>query len=191
MSATPVVEQAHLLHAMLEPGLCEVATSYLRLKADVGEMQLGDSQIPVSYCSYADLLMEVLLVRLQPRVEAVVEAALLPTHSYARLYRHGDALARHRDRPACEVVLSLTLGRSSELSWPLWLQGDGDPVQVDLGPGDGIVYPGSVWDHWRAPYAGDWQAQLTLHYVRAEGPFADWVYDRRPGIGRHVGTRRA
>jgi hypothetical protein len=175
---------------MLEPELCEVATTYLRLKADVGEMQLGDSQIPHSYCSYSDLLMEVLLVRLQPQVETVLEASLLPTHSYARLYRHGEELTPHQDRPACEVVLSLTLGRSPDQSWPLYLRGAGEAERIDLRVGDGVVYPGSAWEHWRPVYAGDWQAQLTLHYVRAKGPFANWVYDRRPGIGRHVGTRR-
>lgn len=190
MSVTTAVEQAHLLPGMLEPEVCEVATSYLRLKAEVGEMQLGDSQIPQSYCSYADLLMEVLLVRLQPQVEAVVETTLLPTHSYARLYRHGEELTRHQDRPACEVVLSLTLGRSPDLGWPLFVEGDGGATRIDVGPGDGVVYPGAAWEHWRPVYTGEWQAQLTLHYVRAQGRFASWVYDRRPGIGRHVGTRR-
>jgi hypothetical protein len=185
-----LLADVRVVRSMLTPDLCEVASAYLRLKAEIGEMALGDSQLPHSYSSYGDTLMEVLLDRLQPTVEATLGEAMLPTHSYARLYRHGDELTPHTDRIACEVVLSLTLGCHPELVWPLFVGPGEDAHPVDLAPGDGLIYPGSTVEHWRRPFPGEWQAQLTLHYVRRDGRFADEVFDRRPGLGRHVGTRR-
>ena len=28
---------------------------------------------------------------------------LIPTYSYARIYKKGDILKRHKDRPSCEI----------------------------------------------------------------------------------------
>ena len=35
---------------------------------------------------------------------------LKPTYSYWRLYKTGDELKRHKDRPSCEVSTTLCLG---------------------------------------------------------------------------------
>jgi hypothetical protein len=41
---------------------------------------------------------------------------MLPTYSYARIYANGDELKKHRDRPACEVSVTLHLGSVMDLS---------------------------------------------------------------------------
>lgn len=170
--------------------MCGIAADYLRLKAEIGEMARDDSQMPNSYSAYADLLMEILLSRFQTVVEDMVGASLLPTHSYARLYRHGDQLKPHTDRPACEIVASITLGREPDSAWSLYIGDLERTSTIDLAPGDCVVYAGSRTNHWREAFKGYWQAQLTLHYVRRDGQFAEWAFDKRPGLGRHVGTRR-
>jgi len=176
-------------HALSEE-LCSIACAYLRLKADIGEMTLGDSHVPNAFCSYGDLLMEVILQRVQPRLEEATRTTLLPTHSYARIYQRGDQLSLHRDRPACEFSVTVTLGHAMEEPWPIFVGTDERPRQFMLKAGDGLIYPGAAVDHWREPLIGEWQAQLTLHYVNKNGLCADWVFDKRPGLGRHRGTRR-
>ena len=32
---------------------------------------------------------------------------LIPTYSYARIYKNGDELKRHKDRPSCEISTTL------------------------------------------------------------------------------------
>ena len=34
---------------------------------------------------------------------------LVPTYSYTRLYRKGNILQRHKDRPSCEISTTLNL----------------------------------------------------------------------------------
>lgn len=176
---------------LISPELCATATSYLRIKAEVGEMQLGDGHVHNSYASYADLLMEVILQQSQPQVEQAIGTGLLPTYSYARLYANGDQLTPHTDRPACEVTVTVLLGADTARPWPIFIRTPDGVDEITLSPGDALIYPGPQFEHWRERFDGRWQAQLTLHYVRAEGPDAGWRFDKRPGLGRHPGTRRA
>ena len=69
-----------------------------------------DQQVPGSYAKYADRLMETLLVKVIPIMKAKTELNLIPTYSYTRLYRKGNILKRHKDRPSCEISTTLNLG---------------------------------------------------------------------------------
>lgn len=49
--------------------------------------------------------------------------------------------------------------------------------------GDAVLYRGCEVHHWRKKYKeGQWQAQVFLHYVDANGPHAEWKFDKRPGL---------
>src|SRR5688572_13787020 len=54
-----------------------------------------------------------------PAIERLTGESLLPTYAYFRLYRKGDICRVHGDRPSCEHSLSLTLGYSDGVAWPL------------------------------------------------------------------------
>ena len=71
-----------------------------------------DKQIPNTYSHYADFVMETLLVKMLPIMAKETGLDLIPTYSYARLYKNGDEL-RHKDRPSCEISTTLNLGRRS------------------------------------------------------------------------------
>ena len=60
-----------------------------------------DQQIPNTYSCYADHVMETLLIKVLPKMQQETELQLIPTYSYARLYKKGDILRRHKDRPSC------------------------------------------------------------------------------------------
>jgi hypothetical protein len=76
----------------------------------------GDTQIPNTYSHYADPVMETLLVKMLPVMKQHTGLDLVPTYSYARAYKKGDTLHRHKDRPCCEISTTLNLGGDP---WPI------------------------------------------------------------------------
>ena len=168
-------------------GLQEAASlsAYMDRRNAEGQMSLADEHVPQTPCTYGDLEMERLLGRLGPKLEVLTGLRLFPTYSFARIYKNGDVLTPHRDRPACEVSLSLNLGQEPEEPWPLWLRThEGQDVPVMLRPGDALIYRGIELAHWREAYPGHKLAQVFLHYVDRNGPHADQIFDRRAGLGQ-------
>ena len=81
-----------------------------------------DQQVPNTYSHYADHVMETLLVKMLPVMAKETGLDLVPTYSYARLYKNGDILRRHKDRPSCEISTTLNLGGDP---WPIFIDGTG------------------------------------------------------------------
>jgi hypothetical protein len=132
---------------------------------------------------YADALTESILLHLKPSMERFTGLSLLPTYSYLRLYETGAVLVRHRDRHACEISASLTIGYDAAEPWPLWLESRGRQRWVALGPGDMLVYRGRDVPHWRERFGGGYWIQAFFHYVDADGPLASYKFDGRRAVG--------
>ena len=157
-----------------------------------------DKQVPGSYAKYADRFMEVLLVQTIDVMQKKTRLKLVPTYSYTRLYRTGNILNRHKDRPSCEISTTLCLGGDN---WPIYLDPTGENtvvdeykgiikpgapvgVEVNLKPGDMLIYSGCDLEHWRKPFEGKLCGQVFLHYNHADGQFAKSnLYDKRPLLG--------
>ena len=157
-----------------------------------------DSQVPNSYAKYADRFMETLLVKTIDVMQKKTGLKLVPTYSYTRLYRKGNILKRHKDRPSCEISTTLCLGGDH---WPIYLDPTGADnvinehknihkpnapkgVEVNLKPGDMLIYSGCDLEHWREPFEGKLCGQVFLHYNHADGRFAKTnLYDKRPLLG--------
>lgn len=148
-----------------------------------GALQAPERDVTSAPGAYGDPVMEHLLERLRPPAEALTGLSLYPTYSYVRLYARGDALAPHRDRPACEFSLSLALGQEPLTPWPLWIRGPEGEHAAHLEPGDALLYRGMDCEHWRERYDGVRLAQVFLHYVNQTGPHAAWKFDRRDSLG--------
>ncbi len=155
---------------------------YARYAIVVGALDTGDLQVPGTPCAYGDPVMERLLERLLPEVEATTGLALFPTYSYFRVYKHGDLLTRHRDRFSCEISVSLCLGYDASDPWPLWIEGPHGEKPVALEAGEALLYRGRECAHWREGFPGNHHAQVFLHYVDQHGPCADWRFDKRPSL---------
>ena len=144
-----------------------------------------DDQIPNTYSHYADLVMEVLLAELLPLMMKKTGLKLTPNYSYARIYKKGDELKRHKDRFSCEISTTLNLGGDP---WPIFLEPSGKKgmkgVKIDLKPGDMLVYRGCDLEHWREPFEGDSCTQVFLHYnnLKTKGSEEN-LFDRRPHLG--------
>jgi hypothetical protein len=136
-----------------------------------------DTQVPNVYSHYADFVMETLLMKVMPIMKKETNLDLIPTYSYARVYEKGSILAKHKDRPSCEISTTLNLGGDP---WSIYLEG----IKVDLEPGDMLVYSGCELEHWREEFTGNICAQVFLHYNHINGQFKDNnLYDKRPLLG--------
>jgi len=60
-------------------------------------------QIPHTYSCYSDIAMETLMLKCQPIMEKTTGLKLTPAYTYARIYKNGDVLKRHKDRFSCEI----------------------------------------------------------------------------------------
>lgn len=138
----------------------------------------GDPQAPNSASCYNYIDFLELLTEKTKEVSDLVGETVLPTYSYARVYRSGDDLKVHRDRGSCEI--SLTVNLRSTVDWPIWIKDpEGTPVSVILHPGDAMIYLGCEADHWRDPIPCDEYIQVFLHYVRSRGPNFHNYFDRQ------------
>ena len=136
-----------------------------------------DQQVPNVYSHYADFVMETLLVKVLPIMAEQTGLDLVPTYSYARIYEKGSILHKHKDRPSCEISTTLNLGGDP---WAIYLEG----VQVDLAPGDMLVYSGCELEHWRDEFQGNLCGQVFLHYNHRNGQFAEQnKFDKRAMLG--------
>jgi hypothetical protein len=146
------------------------------LAADFAEVErqgryTKDAQAPSSPAVYNFLPFVRLMVEKVPHVSEMLGEPVLPTYTYARSYKHGEILHRHRDRDACEI--SFTLNLAQDVDWPIYIQKpSGEEIAVSLNPGDAVMYLGCETDHWRQRYTGKSHMQLFIHYVRAYGPRA-------------------
>lgn len=120
---------------------------------------------------YGDPVADYFLCSKKHIVEKTFNKELLPTYSYTRMYYNGQALPKHKDRPACEI--SLTLNIWQDLEWPIFM--DGKPYSAKSG--DCIFYEGPKYEHWREPYKGETCCQVFMHYVDAHGPNTTVAYD--------------
>ena len=145
----------------------------------------NDRQVPNTYSHYADTAMETLLQEVKPVMEKHTGLKLSETYSYARIYKKGDVLVRHKDRFSCEISTTLNLGGDP---WPIYLDPTGKTnqagVKVDLNPGDMLIYSGCDLEHWREEFTGKDCGQVFLHYNKATSKNAKKnQFDTRPFIG--------
>ena len=125
---------------------------------------------------YGDYIMENLSNFLLPKIESAAGMKLLPTYTYFRIYRTGDILEKHRDRPSCEISISMSLRKKGK-TWPMYINN----TAVMLEEGDAVLYKGCEVDHWRESYTeGTKLAQVFLHYVDTNGPYTEWKNNKIP-----------
>ena len=151
----------------------------------IGYYESPNEQIPNTYSQYANTAFETLLLKLQPVMEKTTGLKLYPNYTYARIYKPGDELKRHKDRFSCEISTTLNLGGDK---WPIFIepsQKEGmKGVSVNLQPGDMLVYRGNILEHWREPFEGKDCAQVFLHYNNSKTKGSkENMFDKRPHLG--------
>ena len=185
-----------VLKKAISPQLAKFVTQYFLLKQKVARKffdqryishfteewgKFNDEQVPNTYSHYGDVVMETLLTWVQPMMEKHTDLKLSPTYSYARVYKKGDILKRHKDRFSCEISTTLNLGGNK---WPIYLDPTGannvinekrnlikpnapKGIKVDLKRGDMLIYSGCELEHWREAFTGENCVQVFLHYNKS------------------------
>ena len=195
----------------VEPKIAEFVYNYFLIKRQVARTMFderyispfttewgvwNDEQVPNTYSHYSDIAMDTLLLKTQPIMEKHTGMKLIPTYSYARIYKKGDVLHRHKDRYSCEISTTVNLGGDP---WPIYIENDPskgglkdgkyksemtEGKKVNLKPGDMLVYKGNLCEHWREAVEGEDCGQVFLHYNNAKTKGAeDNIYDGRPHVG--------
>ena len=145
----------------------------------------NDEMIPETYSHYGDIAMDTLLQTVKPVMEKETDIKLTETYSYARIYKEGDELFRHKDRPSCEISTTMHLGGDK---WSIFLEPSGeegkDGVEIKLEAGDMLIYKACDLEHWREPFKGKDCGQVFLHYNDSSSAEAKFnKFDGRPMIG--------
>ena len=200
-----------VLKKAISPQLAKFLTQYFLLKRTVARILFDKKyisqfttewgawngrQVPETYSHYADIAMETLLTWVQPVMEKHTKLKLSPTYSFARIYKKGDILPRHKDRFSCEISTTLNLGGDK---WSIYLsphENVGIPngkkitvtsnakgMKVDLKPGDMLIYKGMELEHWREAFEGDNCIQVFLHYNQVSKKADINKFDTRPHLG--------
>jgi len=176
---------------------CKASRYFSPFETILGHYEAKDEQIPNTYCAYGNIAMETLMLKCQPEMEKATGLKLYPAYTYARIYKKGDELKRHKDRFSCEISTTMNLGGDN---WPIYLEpnpkkGGVKPgvgyvsdntkgVRVDLKPGDMLVYSGCELEHWREKFEGKECVQVFLHYNNRKTTGAKKnMFDRRPHLG--------
>ena len=151
----------------------------------LGQYETDEEQVPNTYVCYADIAVETLMLKCQPIMEKATGLKLNPAYTYARIYKNGDVLKRHKDRFSCEVSTTMCLGGNE---WPLYLEPSGKEglkgIKVDLKQGDMLIYSGCELEHWRTEFKGKECIQVFLHYNNSKTPEAKKnLFDKRPHLG--------
>ena len=151
-----------------------------------------DQQVPGTYSCYSDPVMETLLSFGHQGMQNITGLRLHMTYSYWRLYKQGDVLKRHKDRPSCEISATINIGSNlsnidknvyPNYQWPIFvLDKNNSEIPIHLNPGDALIYRGCEVEHWRDEFIGLNNAQVFFHWNEKDGQF-NIKYDGRPFLG--------
>ena len=206
----------NFVKGLIPQDLCAVSTQYALYREKYFEHREDpvSGQIPNTHSIYGDTLMETLMYFMHPHMESATGLKLCPTYTYYRVYKPGDELKRHSDRPSCEISTTVCLGWKynnvpDDYRWGMYVDSESNhhlPENKDEDgkfksdnreglllkqePGDCIIYRGEELEHWRDPFKvgeGSYQVQVFLHYIDMNGPnYPEFAYDKRPGIAAPI-----
>lgn len=199
-----------VVRGFISPEITQLAHQYLMMKAEIGDVLLNEEMVPNTPSIYADTLTETLMMMVTPRVEKLIGKSLFPTFSSMRVYKTGDVLLPHTDRPSGEIGLTLNLGfnidnlEDKNYRWKIYVDPSKDyrhhpekatmntdsseGIGVELEPGDCIIYHGCEVKHWRNAFKGVSHTQTFFMFVDQNGPYKKFKFDTRPSLGLDADT---
>jgi len=163
--------------------MCDYISENIRVLEASSYFDYGDPQVEKAFSAAAPVLTETLLDVMTSILSQTINCELYPTYSYLRIYMKGAELERHTDRPSCEVSATLLLSYDAPTIWPLYIESGNKVIGVELEPGDALLYKGIEVPHWREAFEGERQVQVFLHYVKKNGKYSEFKFDKRDHLG--------
>ena len=125
-----------------------------------------------------DPFIDALLIHQLEKLKKMTKKNLGPTYGFARQYTKYSTMPEHVDRPSCEYSATLFVGSCGKHKWPIKVNGK----DYILEPGSALIYKGCEWKHSRDEFLGDWHLQIFLHWVDMNGPYAEFLFDKRKSL---------
>jgi len=163
--------------------MCDYISENIRVLEASSYFDYGDPQVEKAFSAAAPVITETLLDVMTSILSETINCELYPTYSYLRIYMKGAELERHTDRPSCEVSATLPLSYDAPTIWPLYIESGNKVIGVELEPGDALLYKGIEVPHWREAFEGERQVQVFLHYVKKNGKYSEFKFDKRDHLG--------
>lgn len=114
-------------------------------------------------------------------MEEKLQEELLPTYWFATSYFDDSYMIRHKDRPSCEISVSMNI-YSSNITSPLMIEDlEGKTQGIYTEPGSATSYLGTEVYHWRDPMKLEPREafiQAFFHYVRKNGQYSKYEHDQ-------------
>jgi hypothetical protein len=148
-----------------------------------------ETPYPGAACFYHPPFLADLYAEIGAHIRQFLDFDIVDTYFYARLYDTSNELKIHTDRGSCFVSVSLCLGYDySPLflegsAWPIGVlegteTGPGKPMEFNMEPGEGVLYPGCSAPHWREMFLGAKCGQAFFHWVpKNEQIFGEYYGD--------------
>ena len=183
-----MIEDYKIIRGAVSTELCEFLALEYEMMEEVCKVLYAGADLSDleenTFARYAPLMIETLMVKLNPLVAKEWGHELVPVYSYARIYYKGSQLKKHFDRPSSEVSVSVAISKEPEYNWPIYIKNeDGVEHEINLDVGDIVIYSGRKHEHWRNPYEGNKVVQAFLQYVEADGPYSYLKWDTKPALG--------
>ena len=166
--------------------MCEYISENIKVLEAGSYFDYGDTQVEKAFSAASPAITETLLDIMTPVLSKAINCALYPTYSYLRIYVKGAELEKHVDRHSCEVSATLPISYDCPGIWPLYIEAGDRVTRVELEPGDALLYKGIEVPHWREAFEGERQVQVFLHYVKQNGHYSEFKFDKRPGLSHHA-----
>ena len=165
--------------------MCDYISENIKVLEASSYFDYGDTQVEKAFSAAAPAITETLLDVMTPILSKTINCELYPTYSYLRIYVKGADLEKHQDRPSCEVSATVPLSYNSHYLWPLYIETGNKVTAVELEAGDALIYKGIELPHWREAFEGERQVQVFLHYVKKNGNYSEFKFDKRPSLSHH------
>ena len=153
----------------------------------------NDRDCPSSLSLGGDAGLDAVLEWIRPEVSRLVGFDVVPTFSYTRQYAKGEVLARHTDRAACEVsvTVSIQIPKGAGPSVVHLKPPNSNETKVEMFEGDGCVYAGTEVEHWRERFRVGGYIQLFLHFIaKRSRNYPKLMFDGRECLGSDFEKRR-
>ncbi|MBF2053538.1 MAG: hypothetical protein IGS03_08750 [Candidatus Sericytochromatia bacterium] len=172
LSDSLVSDDFCVIRGLLNPAQIAGFRHYLRAMEYEGQLQDGDTMVPHRLCRHNEPLCRWFQQQFYPVIARLTDLDLKPSYCYLAVYHSGAALARHTDREQCAWNLSLVLdmqpAREAQQAWPIYLETAAGVQEVRLEMGDGILYRGDRYPHWRPPLPPQHRVAVCFfHFVEA------------------------
>jgi hypothetical protein len=142
-----------VIRKIFNPVQIALFREYYRAAIAMGLLDYDDGQVERRSVWPNEPVAAYLHHQLVPLLDRIAPEELQASYAYLAAYHEGAVLERHKDRSQCAWNLSVPLDARPETdetrAWPIYLEVDGQPHEVRLGLGDGVLYRGTELYHWR------------------------------------------